>query len=351
MVGAILLHRPYLFINTTYQYYQYCAEDSQLVDITEPETIPAMSKTHCLKPMKVDLHCHSYYSDGKQSPEFLVQRAIENQVTHLALTDHDCIDGLLQPAVVNSGITVINGLELSCLWNNLEVHVVGLLFDIENKDIRGLLAAQQTQRELRARAIDEKLRKLSIYGLMPYLQGLPCRAYTRSHIADFLVQENICKNRQKAFKTHLGNQGKAYVAASCCSLATGIAGIRAAGGIAVLAHPGRYSLGKKKLSLLLDDFKDCGGEAMEASYSNIDASTKACLSKLAEEKSLYVSVGSDFHDAAASWTDIGKFPALDQQAKKNAIWLHPKWHCSISQTANSYTTRKRTGLSSYITTG
>ncbi len=285
--------------------------------------------------MKVDLHCHSYYSDGKQSPEFLVQRAVENQVTHLALTDHDCIDGLLHLGAVNSGITIINGLELSCIWNNLELHVVGLLFDIKNKDIRELLASQQAQRELRARAIDKKLRKLDVYGLISYLQGLPCSAYTRSHIADFLVQENICKSRQKAFKTYLGRQGKIYVAASCCSLAAGIAGIKAAGGIAVLAHPGRYSLSKKKLNLLLEDFKSCGGEAMEGSYSNIDPTTKACLSKLAEEKSLYVSAGSDFHDSAATWTDIGKFPALDQQAKKNAIWLHPKWHCSISQTVNS----------------
>ncbi|MGY8785294.1 MAG: hypothetical protein ACKVIB_07835, partial [Pseudomonadales bacterium] len=83
---------------------------------------------------------------------------------------------------------------------------------------------------------------------------------------------------------------------------------------------------KTKLSSLLDDFKACGGEAIEGSYSNIDPTTKAYLSKLAEEKSLYLSVGSDFHDAAATWTDIGKFPALDQQAIKNAIWLHPKWH-------------------------
>lgn len=258
-----------------------------------------------------------------------MQRAIENKVTHLALTDHDCIDGLSEFDRSNRDITIINGVELSCIWNNMEVHIVGLLINVENNDIQELLASQRTQRELRAQAIDEKLGKLGIQGLMPYLQNLPCTAYTRSHIADFLVQGNVCKNRQKAFKTHLGKRGKVYAAASCCSLADGIAGIRAAEGIAVLAHPSRYSLNKKKLSLLLDDFKECGGEALEGSYSNIDATTKAYLSRLAVEKSLYLSVGSDFHDPSATWTDIGKFPALDQQAKKNAIWWHPKWHFSM----------------------
>jgi len=276
--------------------------------------------------MKADLHCHSHFSDGKQSPSFLLQRATENRLTHLALTDHDCIDGL-EPLQRDAGdITIINGVELSCLWNTTEIHIVGLFIDPTNDHMEKLLASQQAQRVKRAQAIDRNLQKLGIHGLMTYLQSLPCTAYTRSHIADFLVQEKICKNKQKAFKTHLGKRGRVYAAASCCSLNEGVTAILNASGIAVVAHPGRYSLSKAKLSSLLDDFKECGGEAIEGSYSNIDPNTKANLSKLATEKSLYLSVGSDFHDAAATWTDIGKFPALDQQAIKNAIWLHPKWH-------------------------
>lgn len=276
--------------------------------------------------MKADLHCHSHFSDGKQSTSFLLQRAIENRLTHLALTDHDCIDGLESLRCEAGDITIINGVELSCLWNTMEIHIVGLFIDPTNSHIEKLLASQQAQREIRAEAINRNLQKLGIDGLMPYLQSLPCTAYTRSHIADFLVQEKVCKNRQKAFKTHLGKRGRVYAAASCCSLQEGITAILKASGVAVVAHPGRYSLSKTKLSALLDDFKECGGEAIEGSYSNIDPTTKAYLSRLAEEKSLYLSVGSDFHDAAATWTDIGKFPALDQQAIKNAIWLHPKWH-------------------------
>ena len=280
--------------------------------------------------MKADLHCHSYYSDGTQSPEFLITCARENQVTHLALTDHDCIDGIEELRMNAGDITIVDGVELSCIWNTTEIHVVGLLIDRSSDHIGKLLASQQTERKNRAHAIDARLKKLGIEGLMPYLKSLPCTAYTRSHIADFLVLEKICKNRQKAFKTHLGKRGRVYAAASCCSLAEGVAAIRDAGGIAVVAHPGRYSLTKTKLSALLDDFIALGGEAMEGTYSNIDPTTKAYLSKLAEEKSLFLSAGSDFHDAKATWTDIGRFPALDQQAIKNAIWVHPKWHSSQS---------------------
>ena len=276
--------------------------------------------------MKADLHCHSYFSDGKQSPAFLLQRATENKLTHLALTDHDCIDGLPSLQRDAEDITIINGVELSCLWKTMEIHIVGLFIDPTNSHIEKLLASQQAQREKRAQAIDKNLQKLGIHGLMSYLKSLPCTAYTRSHIADFLVQEKVCKNKQKAFKTHLSKRGRVYAPASCCSLNEGVTTILNASGIAVVAHPGRYSLSKTKLSLLLDDFKACGGEAIEGSYSNIDPTMKVYLSKLAEEKSLYLSVGSDFHDAAATWTDIGKFPSLDQQGIKNAIWLHPKWH-------------------------
>ena len=292
--------------------------------LTWPPNTASIDET--VKMMKADLHCHSHFSDGKESVSYLAKRAKENQLTHLALTDHDCIDGLESLKALANDISIINGVELSCLWNKFEIHVVGLFIDPANKNIEELLASQQAQRFTRAKAIDRNLQKLGIHGLMPYLESLPCTALTRSHIADFLVQEKVCKNRQKAFKTHLGKRGKVYTAASCCSLSEGVSAILDASGIAVIAHPGRYSLTKTMLNLLIDDFKACGGEAIEGSYSNIDPTTRAYLSRLAIEKSLYLSVGSDFHDAAATWTDIGKFPALDQQAIKNAIWLHPKWH-------------------------
>lgn len=289
-------------------------------------SVTDQGRTTKLNDMKMDLHCHSHFSDGKHAPSFLLRRALDNQITHLALTDHDCIDGIAQLQMEANDIQIIEGVELSCMWNTIEIHIVGLQIDSEHKSIEKLLVRQQEARVHRAKAIDERLHKLGITGLMTYLEALPCTAYTRSHIADFLVEQGICKNKQKAFKAYLGKRGKVYTAASCCSLQEGVQAIVDAGGIAVVAHPGRYPLSKTKLSALLDDFKSCGGEAIEGSYSNIDPNTQSYLCKLAIEKALYLSAGSDFHDAAATWTDLGKFPRLDQQAKKNAIWLHPKWH-------------------------
>lgn len=276
--------------------------------------------------MKADLHSHSFFSDGKQTPEFLVQRAIENGLSHLAITDHDCTDALAALPADQDRLVVIKGVEISCQWNSMEVHIVGLFISPQHAEMLDLLHVQQQQRKLRAQAMNDKLELLGIHGLSAYFESLPCISYTRSHVADFLVMQKICKNRQKTFKSYLGKRGKIFVKSNWCSLTKAISCINAAGGIAVIAHPGRYSLSKRKLEQLADDFKSCGGEAIEGSYSNIDPIMQKYLRDLALSRSLYLSAGSDFHDANAHWTDIGKFPALDQQAQKNAIWLHPKWH-------------------------
>ncbi|MSR10443.1 MAG: PHP domain-containing protein [Gammaproteobacteria bacterium] len=277
--------------------------------------------------MKIDLHCHSYLSDGKHSPEFLLQRARENEISHLAITDHDCVAGYEQLNRSISGIKLIPGVEISCDWEKLEVHVIGLCLDVAHAGLQDLLATQQQQRRLRMQEMDRKLQALGTEGLWQYLESLPCIAYTRSHAADFLVQQGVCKNRQQAFKSHLGKKGRIYAESGWCTLDTAVNAILAAGGIAILAHPGRYPLSKRKLEALIDVFQAAGGDGMEVSYGNIDPDMRQRLGALAISKQLFCSAGSDFHDSDASWTDLGKYPPLDLETKKNAIWLHPRWHC------------------------
>jgi len=285
--------------------------------------------------MKADLHCHSYYSDGTQSPALLVQRAIENQVTHLAITDHDCtaaFDEVLGDEVlgdeVPSGLTeisVINGVEISCGWESLEIHVVGLFVDHKNPELQTLLTMQQLARRQRVQAMNEKLEAQGTFGLLDSLEAMPCMAYTRSHVAHFLVSQGVCKTHQKAFKTHLAKRGKIYVASDWCGLAEAVFAIKAAGGIAVLAHPGRYPLNKVKLETLALAFKAVGGEALEGSYGNINPKVMQQLAQLAIKHGLYLSAGSDFHDPVARWTNIGRFPPLEQVNQEHAIWQHPIW--------------------------
>lgn len=271
--------------------------------------------------MKVDLHCHSDLSDGKQSLPWLIERAIENGVTHLAITDHDFAQKLEQP----ENLKLIEGVEISAAWQSTEIHVLGLFVNANQPELESLLVAQRASRQDRAELISTRLSEQGHDGLMEYLRALSAKAYTRSHMADFLVQKKISKTRQKAFKTYLRKGGRAYVPPTWCSLKTCINAIQAGGGIAVLAHPGRYAINKKGLASLVEDFSKLGGDAIEVSYPNIDDSMKRKLEDLAEVADLFMSLGSDFHDAGAHWTDVGKVPPLSREVAERAVWNHERW--------------------------
>lgn len=284
--------------------------------ITQPKDKPAL---------KADLHCHSHYSDGGHPPDYLLRQALEQGLSHLAITDHDCIAAHAD-LEVPAGLSCISGVEISCDWQGREIHVVGLGFSLSDNRLNELLQRQQSSRRQRIAAFDSKLQSMDIHGLQDYIDALPCHACTRSHVAQFLVQAGHSKNLQKAFKKFLGRRGRIYTAANWCSLDEAVQTIGEAGGLTILAHPGRYPLSKRKLLALVQDFKHAGGVALEASYANIHPDLQKQLSALAEEQELFVSQGSDFHSAEAHWTALGKFPSLGSQAQKNAIWHHPGWH-------------------------
>ncbi|MEQ8955662.1 MAG: PHP domain-containing protein [Gammaproteobacteria bacterium] len=276
--------------------------------------------------MRFDLHCHSHFSDGKHAPEYLLDRAVALGLSHLAITDHDYIPAM---GIVPNGheqLTVIPGVEISCEWEGLEIHVLGLFIDYGDGALQDLLRQQQQIRRERVEAMDRLLLDDGINGLSGYMGKLPCISYTRSHVADFLVEHGICKNRDRAFKRYLGRRGRLYVPIEWCSMEQAVSTINSAGGIAIVAHPGRYPLSKSRLQRMLAEFLETGGEAIEASYGNIDPNMKKYLHETAEKFEFYVSAGSDFHDASAHWTDLGKFPALNEAGIKNAIWDHPIWH-------------------------
>lgn len=274
--------------------------------------------------MKVDLHCHTHLSDGKHPAAFLIERALVNEVTHLAITDHDYAQS--HSDTEGSGdLTLIPGVEISCHWDSLEIHIVGLFIDVTNATLQNLLINQQHLRHARVAKMDEKLAALGTPGMLAHLGNQPAIALTRSHVADFLVSSGVCKTRQKAFKTHLNKSGKMYVPAQWCQLAEAVSAIKAAGGIAVIAHPGRYPLNKTKLRQLVEAFRDAGGDAVEASYPHIATDMTKFLVKYAEANDLYLSAGSDFHDADAHWTDVGKYPFFDPETAERGIWHHPAW--------------------------
>ena len=266
------------------------------------------------KKVIVDLHSHTTASDGILTPSELVKRAADNQINMLAITDHDTIKGLLEAKAAierdNLPVKLIYGVEVSTMWKNNEIHIVGLNIDIQNSHLLELLTAQEQSRIDRAISISEKLAKVSIDNAYEQAQQFSKGdIVSRAHFARFLVANNYVKDIKRAFKKYLGKSGYAYVPAKWCSIADAVNAIHAAGGQAVLAHPTRYDLTLTKLKLLISEFKSYSGDGIEVSQSRQTQDDLQRLAKLANEFELLASQGSDFHDLL-NYLDLGKTTPL-----------------------------------------
>lgn len=286
--------------------------------------------------MLADLHAHTWYSDGTLAPEDLLARAADNQLTHLAITDHDTTAALdtISPHWIAPGLTLIPGVEISSLWDRQEIHVVGIGIDRHDTTLQTLLRGQQTLRRERVAEMDMRLQKAGITGLQNYLEGLPCTAVGRNHVAQFLIDKGVARSKEHAFKNFLGERGKYGASAKWCSIEAAVTAIRSAGGLAILAHPNRYKISNPALRRLVGEFKAAGGQGIEVSYSNLDADRMDHLASLCLGNELWASTGSDFHTPTNHWMDLGKFRYLPARCADRAIWLHPEWPgCAMVNTA------------------
>lgn len=260
-----------------------------------------------------DLHCHSTASDGALSPAELVRRAHRQGVTVLALTDHDTTDGLADAARVAGeiGIKLIPGIELSATYANQCLHIVGLNIDPSHGELREGLATQQAIRDQRALKIAEKLEKKGIKGAYPAVnQAAGSGEITRSHFADFLVAEGYVVTQQEAFDRYLSKGKPAFVPTQWAALDDAVAWIRSAGGVAVLAHPLRYSLTHKWMNRALSAFKQAGGQAVEVVTGRASADDIQLSMLFALRHQLHASVGSDFHTPDNQWVELGRLAPL-----------------------------------------
>ncbi|MDP1931562.1 MAG: PHP domain-containing protein [Gammaproteobacteria bacterium] len=277
--------------------------------------------------MLADLHSHTFYSDGVLAPAALIERALANKLTHLAITDHDTTEAFehLDNIFESESLTLIQGVEISCLWEQREIHVVGIGIDRHENGLQSLLVRQQGLRKERVQEMDMRLQKGGIIGLMRYIDTLPCKAISRNHVAQFLIDQGVARSKDHAFKNFLGDKGRFGAQAQWCELGTAISAIRGAGGIAVLAHPNRYNISNLKLRKLVAEFASFGGEGLEVSYSNLDPNKIAHMAALCTAHELWASTSSDFHTPVNHWMDLGKFRHLPPQCAERAIWLHPDW--------------------------
>jgi predicted metal-dependent phosphoesterase TrpH len=273
--------------------------------------------------LNVDLHCHSTVSDGVLPPAEVARRAHANGVDVWALTDHDEVGGLAQAgaAARELGMRFITGTEISVTWAGQTVHIVGLGFDADNEALARGLRNTRAGRAERARRMGERLADMGMPGA--YEGALPFAGnpelVSRTHFARYLVQAGYCPDVQTVFNKYLGDDCPGHVPMQWACLADAVAWIRAAGGRAVIAHPGRYKYSPLQFNALFDEFLQCGGEGIEVTTGSHTADEARHYAGVARRYGFLASRGSDFHSPQESRADLGSLPALPDDLK-------PVWH-------------------------
>lgn len=273
--------------------------------------------------LNVDLHCHSSVSDGVMTPSEVAARAKANGVDVWALTDHDEIGGVAEArsAARDLGLNYVTGVEISASWAGHTLHIVGLHVDETNESLVQGLATTRTGRTRRAQDIALDLEKAGIpdayQGALKFV-GNP-DLISRMHFARYISELGICANPAEVFGKYLTSGKPGYVPHRWASLADAVKWIHEAGGISVMAHPGRYKLSETEFSVLLDEFKQLGGMAIEVTTGSHTPEQYVQYAKLAQQYGFLASRGSDFHGPGESRVDLGKLPPLP-------VGVKPVWH-------------------------
>jgi predicted metal-dependent phosphoesterase TrpH len=260
-------------------------------------------------PLNIDLHTHSNCSDGALTPAELVAHAAAAGIQFLALTDHDSIEGLeaARTAARELGIGLVPGVEISSSWRAQAIHVLGLWIDPASAPLRGMLASQAELRRARMRAICARLDKIRLPGaaLLAAVEAQP-GIPTRSHLAVAMLAAGHVARIDEAFRKYLNKGKPGHVPMEWPALTHVIHAIVGAGGVAVLAHPGRYPLSGGARQRLLADFAAAGGTAIEVMSGGNGAQHVEACTVLALKYGLAGSVGSDFHSPKFAWNPLGR---------------------------------------------
>jgi hypothetical protein len=272
--------------------------------------------------LNADLHCHSVVSDGTLQPQALAERAHANGVKLWSLTDHDEVDGQQRAAAAAQalGLDYLSGCEISVSFAGVTVHIVGLGFNVQDVKLRQGLAATRDGRDARAREMSAELAKVGIKGAfdgaLKYV-GNPA-LISRTHFARHLVDAGVCSDTNEVFRRFLIEGKPGYVPHRWAALGDAVRWITQAGGIAVIAHPGRYRFTPTEEYALFTEFIAHGGRGVEVITGSHTPAEYQKYADMALEFGLLASRGSDFHSPGESRTDLGALPDLPVQ-------LTPVW--------------------------
>ena len=286
------------------------------------ESARAATIEHVNVLLNADLHCHSAVSDGTLQPEAVAARAQANGVELWALTDHDEIGGQrrARDTALALGLPWLSGCEISVTFADETVHVVGLGFDIDDAQLAAGLSATRGGREARAREMAAGLAQVGIRdafeGALKYV-GNP-ELISRTHFARHLVESGVCHDTYEVFRKYLTDGKPGYVPHRWAALGDAVRWIREAGGVAVIAHPGRYRFSANEEYALFTEFKAHGGAGVEVVTGSHGAADFVKYAETALEFGLLASRGSDFHSPEESRIDLGALP--DLPGRLTPVW-------------------------------
>ena len=285
--------------------------------------VPYNRRVNAASPsINADLHCHSVVSDGTLEPEALAARAKANGVDLWALTDHDEVGGQrrARDAALAIDLPYVTGVEISVTFAGITVHIVGLGFDAGDARLIAGLAATRGGRGQRALEMAEGLAQVGIPGTFEgalRFVGNP-ELISRTHFARHLVDSGVCGDTQEVFRRFLVEGKPGFVPHRWAALGDAVRWILEAGGVAVIAHPGRYKFTPSEEYALFSEFIAHGGRGVEVVTGSHTPPDYVKYAAMAKEFGLLASRGSDFHSPGESHTDLGRLPPLAAELKP--VW-------------------------------
>jgi len=256
----------------------------------------------------IDLHCHSLFSDGTDTPSSLALQADAGGIRALALTDHDTLDGLPEFLAMQGQVStrLITGIELSCRFLNMELHILGLFVDPEDSTFRSRIQDLQLRRHDRNHRMAERLQAIGIPLSLPEVaQHATSRLVSRVHFARALVKQGAAGSHQDAFARFIGEGRPAHVPFEDLSPSSACRWIKEAGGVPVLAHPGRSANRAFRWEEAMADLKAQGLEGLEAYYPEYGPREELYFCELAKALDMVPCGGSDYHGKLKPGLSLG----------------------------------------------
>ncbi|MGL5151224.1 MAG: PHP domain-containing protein [Clostridium sp.] len=241
-----------------------------------------------------DLHIHSSYSDGNITPEEIIEAAIQKGVRCISITDHDTIDSQYVTRMDIESLQIIPGVEFSTEYEDLEIHILGYFIDIENQRLNETINNLKSRRMKRGKRIIEKLQSQDIAITLDDVELKNSSSLSRSHIANAIVSKGYEENYKEAFSNYLVKGKSAYVKGDKLNYKEVIDVITEAGGVAILAHPGKIYR-SMEIEKIIRNLKCCGLKGIEVYHPSHNSKQINMFYNLCKKYKLCITGGSDYH--------------------------------------------------------